>query len=100
MARAVSVAEVKARLSSLVNSVAYGGERIIIQSRGRSKAALVSVEDLRRVEGAHPSRPSKAQRILALVHADRVRKALKGLKLTDSVEELRRLREGRHRGRS
>jgi len=100
MARAVSVAEVKARLSSLVNSVAFGGERIIIQSRGRSKAALVSVEDLRRVEGTHPGRPSKAQRALALVHADRVRKTLKGLKLTDSVEELRRMREGRLRGLS
>jgi len=100
MAKAVSVAEVKARLSSLVNSVAYGGERIIIQSRGRSKAALVSVEDLRRVESAHPGRPSKAQRVLALVHADRVRKTLKGLKLTDSVEELRRMREGRLRGLS
>jgi len=100
MARAVSVTEVKARLSGLINSIAYGGERIIIQSRGRSRAALVSVEDLRRVEGAHPSRPSKAQRTLALVHADRVRKTLKGLKLTDSVKELRRIREGRLRGLS
>ena len=100
MAKAVSVAEVKARLSSLVNAVAFGGERIIIQSRGRSKAALVSVEDLQRVEGTRSPRPSKAQRALALVHADRVRKALKGLKLTDSVQELRRVREGRLRGLS
>jgi len=100
MTRAVSVAEVKARLSSLINSVAFGGERIIIQSRGRSKAALVSVEDLRCVEGTHTGRPSKAQRALALVHADRVRKTLKGLNLTDSVEELSRVREGRLRGLS
>jgi len=98
MARAVSVAEVKARLSGLVNAVAFGGERIIIQSRGRSKAALVSLEDLQHLEGAHPARPSKTQR--ALAHADRVRKTLKGIKLRDSVEELSRVREGRVRGLS
>ncbi len=100
MAKAVSIAEVKARLSSLINSVAFGGERIIIQSRGRSKAALVSVEDLRRVEGTRTGRPSRAQRTLALAHADRLRKTLKGLKLTEAVEELSRLRESRLRGLS
>ncbi len=100
MAKAVSIGEVKARLSSLINAVAFGGERIVIQSRGRPKAALVSVEDLRRVEGARPGRPSRAQRALALQQADRLRKALAGLKLTDSVEELARLREGRLRGLS
>ena len=100
MAREVSMGEAKARLSSLVNSVAFGGQRIVIQSRGRPKAALVSVEDLRRVEGIRPARLSKAQRVLALVQADRVRKSLKGLKLTDSLEDLGRLREGRLRGLS
>jgi prevent-host-death family protein len=100
VAKTVSVSELKAQLSSLVNAVAFGGERIIIQSRGRSKAALVSVEDLQRMVDTHPSRPSKAHRTLALIHVDRVRKTLKGLKLTDSVEELSRLREGRLRGLS
>lgn len=99
MAKALSIGETKARFSSLINAVAFGGERVLIQSRGRPKAALVSVEDLRRVEGT-PSRPSKAQRRLALAQADRVRKVLQGLKLTDSVEELRRLREDRLGGRS
>ena len=100
MVKSLSIGEAKARFSSLINAVAFGGERILIQSRGRPKAALVSVEDLRRVEGTSPGRPSKAQRHLALVQADRVRKALHGLKLTDSVEELRRLREDRLGGRS
>lgn len=99
MIKEVSVGEAKARLSSLINSVAFGGERILIQSRGRPKAALVSVEDLRRVEGTRPV-PSKAQRLLALTQADRVRRALEGLKLTDSVSELVRLRERRLRGLS
>ena len=100
MAKAVSVGEAKAGLSSLINTVAYGGERVIIQSRGRPKAALVSVEDLRRLEGSHALRPSKAQRALGLAQADRVREALRGFKLTDSVEELARLREERLRGRA
>ena len=98
MAKAVSVGEAKAKLSSLINSVAYGAERIVIQSRGRPKAALVSVEDLSRLEGSRPIRPSKAQRVLALAQADRVRKALEGFKLTDSVEGIVRLREKRLRG--
>jgi len=98
MAKAVSTGEAKARLSSLMNAVAFGGERIIIQSRGRPKAALVSLDDLRRVEGVRSVRPSRAQRILALVQADRVRKSLKGMKLTDAVEELRRVRGSRIHG--
>ena len=98
MAKEVSMGEAKARLSSLVNAVAFGGERIVIQSRGRPKAALVSVEDLRRIETTRSARVTKAQRALALVQADRVRKSLGGLKLTDSLEDLGRLREGRLRG--
>lgn len=98
MVKEVSVGEAKARLSSLINAVAYGGERIVIQSRRRPKAALVSVKDLSRLEGAHSLPPSKAQRLLALAQADRVRKALEGLKLTDAAEDLVRIRKKRLRG--
>lgn len=100
MAKEVSVGEAKAKLSSLINAVAYGVERIVIQSRGRPKAALVGVEDLGRLEGLHPRRPSKAQRLLALAQADRVREALEGFKLTDSVKDLAWVREEHLRGRS
>ena len=41
----VSIGQVKRDISDLVNRVAYAGERIILTSRGRSKAALVSMED-------------------------------------------------------
>jgi prevent-host-death family protein len=100
VAKVVSIGEAKARLSSLVNAVAFGGERVVIQSRGRPKAALVGVEDLRRVEGTRHVRPTRAHRALALTQAERVRRALHGLKLTDSVEELVRLRQARLRARS
>lgn len=41
----VSIGRVKRDISELVNRVAYGGERIILTSRGRPKAALVSLGD-------------------------------------------------------
>jgi prevent-host-death family protein len=47
----VSIGRVKRDISDLVNRVAYGGERIVLTSRGKPKAALVSVEDYERLEG-------------------------------------------------
>jgi prevent-host-death family protein len=41
----VSIGQVKRDLSELVNRVAYGGERIVLTSRGKPKAALVSISD-------------------------------------------------------
>ncbi|HXF63951.1 MAG TPA: type II toxin-antitoxin system Phd/YefM family antitoxin [Caldilineaceae bacterium] len=41
----VSIGQVKRDISELVNRVAYAGERIVLTSRGKPKAALVSVED-------------------------------------------------------
>jgi len=43
---------VKRDISELINRVAYGGERIVLTSRGEPKAALVSIEDYRRLEQA------------------------------------------------
>ena len=47
-AEKVSIGRVKRDVSDLVNRVAYGGERIILTSRGKPKAALVSMDDLER----------------------------------------------------
>lgn len=41
----VSIGQVKRDISELVNRVAFGGERIVLTSRGKLKAALVSLED-------------------------------------------------------
>jgi len=46
----VSIGQVKRDISDLVNRVAYRGERVILTSRGRPKAALVSMEDYARLE--------------------------------------------------
>ena len=48
----VGIGTVKRDISELVNRVAYGGERIVLTSRGRPKAAIVSLQDYEQLEGA------------------------------------------------
>ncbi|MBK8051113.1 MAG: type II toxin-antitoxin system Phd/YefM family antitoxin [Anaerolineales bacterium] len=50
MDAAVSIGEVKRDISELVNRVAYGGERIVLTSRGKPKAVLVSIGDYGRLQ--------------------------------------------------
>jgi prevent-host-death family protein len=45
----ISIGQVKRDISELVNRVAYAGERIILTSRGKPKAALVSMQDFERL---------------------------------------------------
>jgi prevent-host-death family protein len=45
MAIKISIGQVKRDISELVNRVAYGGERILLTSRGNPKAAIVSLQD-------------------------------------------------------
>jgi prevent-host-death family protein len=46
----ISVSEMKDTLSEVLNRAAYGRERIVIASRGKPKAAVISVEDLQLLE--------------------------------------------------
>lgn len=61
----VSIGQVKRDISELVNRVAYAGERIVLVSRGKPKAALVSVEDLEWLERAKATRGDAWQAWLA-----------------------------------
>ena len=65
MANVVGVAETKRRFSELMGRVVSKGERFIIQRRGKSVAALVSSEDLERLE----QEPSEPKGLLAAVGA-------------------------------
>jgi len=47
---AVSIGQVKRDISELVNRVAYGGDCILLTSRGKPKAALISIEDYERLK--------------------------------------------------
>lgn len=55
----VSIGEMKKRLSELTNRVAYGGERLILTSRGRPKAVVVSLEDYRQLKQFQQSRQDR-----------------------------------------
>ncbi len=46
----VAIGQVKRDISKLVNRVAFGGERVIVTSRGNPKAALVSMTDYERLQ--------------------------------------------------
>ena len=56
----VSIGQVKRDISDLVNRVAYQGERIILTSRGRPKAVLVSLADYEKIQQAEQGLPSRS----------------------------------------
>jgi prevent-host-death family protein len=97
----VSIAEVKRSISTIVNRVAFGRERIILTSRGKPKAAVVSIEDLQRLKILETTTPppSRAQRKAALAMAQAVREMTLarrgGVPFSDVAEDVRKLREER-----
>ena len=73
----VSIGQVKRDISDLVNRVAYQGERIVLTSRGRPKAVLVSVADyarLRKVEQGPARRTAWLAQAQTLVERIRQRR--------------------------
>jgi len=46
----IGTADIKSRLSEFISRVCYSRERIIIARRGKPVAALVGINDLRRLE--------------------------------------------------
>ncbi|MBU4271282.1 MAG: type II toxin-antitoxin system Phd/YefM family antitoxin [Planctomycetes bacterium] len=42
----IGVADIRANLADVINRVAYGGERIVLQRRGKQVLAVVPMEDL------------------------------------------------------
>lgn len=92
--RRASIAEAKARLSSLINAVAHGRERILLTSRGTAKAALVGLHDLAALEEAVPTPADES----ALLDADRLRARILerrgGILLPNSTDDLAAIRSG------
>lgn len=83
----VSIAQAKNNLCKFVNDVAQKGEKIILTSRGKPKAAIITIDELKRLESiSYNERRRKFEILLNF------RKSLKGRELGDSVKELRNLR--------
>ena len=99
----VSIGQVKRDISELVNRVAYGGERIVLTSRGRPKAALVSIADLDRLAD-RDTEYRQAQWQAWQQEAERLRDTIlkrrqgKALDLDRLWDEVRAEREGRDDG--
>ena len=93
----VSIGQVKRDISKLVNRVTFGGERIILTSRGKPKAALVSIKDLQILEQTGQEQ-DKARRMAALERAQALSERIHAERPAhdvDSVELLHQLREER-----
>jgi prevent-host-death family protein len=43
----IGVHEIRANLAEVINRVAYGGERVVLERRNKPVLALVSLEDLK-----------------------------------------------------
>ena len=95
----VSISDIKRDISELVNRVAFGGQRVILTSRGRPKAALVGLADLERLLALEATTKAEArqQELASLDEARALRKRIQALagQQPDTAEELRTLREER-----
>ena len=96
-----SVAQAKNTLSSLINKVAYGKTRVVLESRGKPKAALISTEDLERLQNLEQRDVGPQNRLKILAQAQALRAKMQRRRkkiLPDSADRLNQLREQRDRG--
>jgi prevent-host-death family protein len=56
----VGVHEIRANLADVINRVAYGGERVVLQRRGKPVAGIVSMEDIERLNSLEDKADVKA----------------------------------------
>ena len=96
----VSVADAREQFSDLMAKVAYGGQRLIVERRGRPLVAWVSIEDLHRLQELETAvdRQSDVRRdALAAARAARQRIQIEknGVPLPDAAEVIAALRKER-----
>ena len=91
MAVSTDTSHLKARLSEFIGRVAYGRERLLVLRRGKPVAALVSVEDLRRLEALDSSaadRPPSNRDVAGGTGAHPIMRAFGGWADRDDLDEL------------
>jgi prevent-host-death family protein len=96
----MNVAEARKQFSELVARVAYTGERVLVERRGKPMVAIVGMEDLKRLESLTENQNAlrrQRQISLELAAASRAQIAHErnGVPLPDSAELLNQLREER-----
>ncbi|MGA3068146.1 MAG: type II toxin-antitoxin system prevent-host-death family antitoxin [Tepidisphaeraceae bacterium] len=58
----INVVKIRSNLADTINRVAYKGERVVLERRGKGVAALVSMEDLALLERLEEEADVKAAR--------------------------------------
>jgi len=100
----VTMTELRQGLGELVNRAAYGGERVILVSRGAPRAVIIGIEEFKRLEQSAQQETQSYQQeryTAALAEAHAVRECIRqwqeehGIEPLDSAEVLRELREER-----
>ena len=92
--------DLRRRAGELLARIRYTGERFVIEKNGAPVAALVSIEDLRRLESLVGERRQEGdERKQALAAAQAVREAALarrgGTPIPDTTPDVRRMREER-----
>ncbi|GGX03590.1 antitoxin [Streptomyces malachitofuscus] len=67
MAYEIPVTQARAELADLINRVVYGGERVVVTRHGKPLVALVSADDLRRLEELEEHREAAEERVISTV---------------------------------
>lgn len=67
MAYEIPVTQARAELADLINRVVYGGERVVVTRHGKPLVALVSADDLRRLEEAQQQPQAAEEQVISTV---------------------------------
>ncbi|KOT37623.1 prevent-host-death protein [Streptomyces caelestis] len=67
MAYEIPVTQARAELADLINRVVYGGERVVVTRHGKPLVALVSADDLRRLEELGEAREPVEEQVISTV---------------------------------
>ena len=86
----VNIRKARENFSEVINRVAARGERVILTSRNKPKAAIVSLKDAMAIEDRSMR---KAKRLLQLERVKKMRQKLARKRLMgDSLKTLRKIR--------
>lgn len=96
----LTVAEARRTFGDVISKVGYGGKRIVVQRHGKPVAAVISFEDMQKLEEFERQRNERYERgMAALREAQRVSELIfrerNGEYLPDSAEVIREMREER-----
>lgn len=89
----INIKEARQKFSELVNTVALGRKRVVITSRNKPKAVIISMQDAETLE-TDAIRRARRKIQLESIRKLRIRLAKKSI-ADDSLNTLKRLREER-----